>query len=97
MNILIWVGSILLGAVAVYLLAIIAFATYVNTPSTHDATPVNTEVSKQYHVKEGKVIYVMDGNFFQIGGKEIEGADVETFEGHKACALCHSKQLIINS
>ncbi len=80
MNILIWIGSILIGAVAVYVLAIIAFATYVNTPSTHDATPVNTEVSKQYHVKEGKIIYVMDGNFFQIGGKEIEGADVSTFE-----------------
>jgi len=80
MNTLIWIGSILLGAVAVYVLAITAFATYVNNPSTHDATPVNTEVSKQYHVKEGKIIYVMDGNFFQIGGKEIEGADVGTFE-----------------
>ena len=32
MNILIWIGSTLLGAGAVYVLAIIAFATYVIPP-----------------------------------------------------------------
>ncbi|MCP4321782.1 MAG: hypothetical protein GY787_08010 [Alteromonadales bacterium] len=80
MNILVWIGSILLGIMVVYVLAIVAFANYVNNPATHDATPVDSHTSKQYHVQEDKVIYVMGGNFFSIGGTEIEGADIASFE-----------------
>lgn len=57
-----------------------AFTTYVNTPSTHNSAPINAEVSNQYHIKEGKVVYVRGGNFFSIGEVEIEGADLDTFE-----------------
>ena len=39
MNILIWIGSTLLGAGAVYVLAIIAFATYV-IPPQHMTPPL---------------------------------------------------------
>ena len=31
-------------------------------------------------MRDDKVIYVMDGNFFQIGGTNIEGADPDTFD-----------------
>lgn len=80
MKILIWIGIALLIATILYVVVFIAFTTYVNTPSTHNASPINGEVSNQYHIKEGKVVYVRGGNFFSIGEVELEGADLDTFE-----------------
>ena len=80
MEILKWIGIVLLAIFVIYIVIVLSFATYVNSPSTHNATPLKRGVSNQYHKKDGKVIYVMDGNFFSLGGAEIEGADPDTFE-----------------
>ena len=63
----------------VSVLVVAAFAFYANSPSTHNATAYDSNVSNQYYLQDGKVIYVLDGNFFQIGGTEIEGADPDSF------------------
>jgi hypothetical protein len=80
MKIFMWIGIVLLAIIIVYVLVIAAFSFYVNSPSTHNATAYNSKVSNQYYMQDDKVIYVMDGNFFQIGGKDIEGADPDTFD-----------------
>lgn len=75
-----WIGIVLIVAFVVYAIAFISFAFYVNNPSTHNATPLNKEVSNQYHIQDGKIIYVLGGNFFSLGGTEIQGADPDSFE-----------------
>ena len=79
MKILMWIGIVLLVMSIVSVLVVAAFAFYANSPSTHNATAYDSSVSNQYYLQDGKVIYVLDGNFFQIGGTEIEGADPDSF------------------
>jgi len=79
MKILMWIGIVLLVMSIVSVLVVAAFAFYANSPSTHNATAYDSNVSNQYYLQDGKVIYVLDGNFFQIGGTEIEGADPDSF------------------
>ena len=79
MKILMWIGIVLLVMSIVSVLVVAAFAFYANSPSTHNATAYDSSVSNQYYLQDGKVIYVLDGNFFQIGGAEIEGADPDSF------------------
>ena len=74
-----WIGIVLLVMSIVSVLVVAAFAFYANSPSTHNATAYDSSVSNQYYLQDGKVIYVLDGNFFQIGGAEIEGADPDSF------------------
>ena len=74
-----WIGIVLLVMSIVSVLVVAAFAFYANSPSTHNATAYDSSVSNQYYLQDGKVIYVLDGNFFQIGGTEIEGADPDSF------------------
>ena len=80
MKILMWIGIVFAVLFVLYIIIVIGFALYVNNPTANNATPFNKKISKQYHIKEGKVIYVMGGNFFELGGTEIEGADLDTFE-----------------
>lgn len=80
MKVLMWIGIVFLVIPIVAALIFAAFAFYANSPSTHNATAYDSKVSKQYYRQDDKVIYVLDGNFFQIGGKDIEGADPDTFE-----------------
>lgn len=79
MKILMWIGIVLLVMSIVSVLVVAAFVFYANSPSTHNATAYDSSVSNQYYLQDGKVIYVLDGNFFQIGGTEIEGADPDSF------------------
>jgi hypothetical protein len=80
MKILMWVGIIFLALPIAAALIFTAFLFYANSPSTHNATAYDRKISNQYYRKDDKVVYVLDGNFFQIGEKEVEGADPETFE-----------------
>ncbi|MFK3869654.1 DKNYY domain-containing protein [Pseudoalteromonas rhizosphaerae] len=79
MKILIWIGIIFLVIPLVGALIAFIFGLYVNNPSTHNATAYDSKISNQYYLRDGKVVYVLDGNFFQIGGSPIEGADPDTF------------------
>lgn len=74
-----WVGIALLIAPIIFIIIVFAFTTYVNKPSTHNATPINSELSNQYYIKEGKVVYVRGGSFFVIGESIIQEADLATF------------------
>jgi hypothetical protein len=80
MKILMWVGIIFLALPIAAALIVAAFSFYANSPSTHNATAYNSKISNQYYRQDDKVIYVLEGNFFQVGGRTIEGADPETFE-----------------
>lgn len=80
MKILIWIGTGMLVMSIVSVLIVTAFSFYVNSPSTHNATAYNSKISNQYYRQDDKVIYVLDGNFFQIGEEDIEGADPDTFD-----------------
>ncbi|PHR98832.1 MAG: hypothetical protein COA78_25590 [Blastopirellula sp.] len=80
MKILMWIGIVFLVIPIVYALVFSAFSFYVNSPNTHNATAYNSKVSNQYYLQDDKVIYVLDGNFFQIGGADVEGADPDTFD-----------------
>jgi len=75
-----WIGIVWLAIIIFYVLVVAAFSLYVNSPSSNNAKAYNSKVSNQYYIQGDKVIYVLDGNFFQIGGKEIEGADPDTFD-----------------
>ncbi len=79
MKILMWIGIIFLVIPIVGALIALILGLYVNNPDTHNATPYDSKLSNQYYLQEGKVVYVLDGNFFQIGGSPIEGADPDTF------------------
>ena len=79
MKILIWIGIIFLVMPLVAALIAFIFGLYANNPGTHNATAYNSKISNQYYLQDGKVVYVLDGNFFQIGGSPIEGADPDTF------------------
>ena len=79
MKILIWIGIIFLAIPLVGALIALIIGLYVNNPSTHNATAFDSKISNQYYLRDGKVVYVLDGNFFQIGGSPIEGADPDTF------------------
>lgn len=79
MKILIWIGIIFLVIPLVGALIALIIGLYVNNPSTHNATAFDSKISNQYYLRDGKVVYVLDGNFFQIGGSPIEGADPDTF------------------
>jgi len=80
MKVLMWIGIVFLVIPVVCALIFAAFSFYVNSPGTHNATAYDSQVSNQYYLQDDKVIYVLDGNFFQIGGKDIEGADPATFD-----------------
>lgn len=80
MKILMWVGIIFLALPIAAALIVAAFSLYANSPSTHNAIAYDSKISNQYYRQDDKVIYVLDGNFFQVGGREVEGADPETFE-----------------
>tara|TARA_R110002033_G_scaffold126900_3_gene168538 strand:- start:1801 stop:3114 length:1314 start_codon:yes stop_codon:yes gene_type:complete len=80
MKVLMWMGIVVLVVTVLYILVFAAFAFYVSTPSTHNAKAFNSKASNQYYMQNDKVIYVLNGNFFQVGGVEIEGADLNTFE-----------------
>lgn len=80
MKILMWIGIIFLAIFVIYLLIAAALAFYVNNPSTHNASAIESQKSNQYYMKDSKVVYVRDGNFFQIGETAIEGADPLSFE-----------------
>lgn len=80
MKILMWVGIIFLALPIAAALIVAAFSFYANSPSTHNATAYDSKISNQYYRQGDKVVYVLDGNFFQVGEKDIEGADPETFE-----------------
>lgn len=79
MKVLMWAGIVFLVIPIVYALIVAAFSFYVNSPNTHNATAYDSKVSNQYYMQDDKVIYVLNGNFFQIGGTDIEGADPATF------------------
>jgi hypothetical protein len=80
MKILMWIGIIFLVLFVVYVIVFSAFAFYVSNPSTHNATAYNSKLSEQYYLQDGKATFVRNGNFFQLGGVAIEGADPDTFE-----------------
>lgn len=80
MKVLMWVGIILLVIMAIYALIVTVFSFYVSSPSTHNATAFDSKISNQYYMQDDKVIYVMDGNFFQIGGTDVEDADLGSFK-----------------
>lgn len=80
MSILLWTGVGLIGLLVAFFLLILSSSSRVNSPGSHNAKAINKEKSKQYYIEDGKVIYVMGANFFNIGGKEILGAEVDTFE-----------------
>ena len=79
MNILLWLAIGFTGFIITYFLLIVVFSRYVNSPSKNNATAINKEKSNQYYIEDSKVVYVMGGNFFNIGAKEIDGADLDTF------------------
>ncbi|OUS40310.1 hypothetical protein A9R00_06685, partial [Oleispira antarctica] len=79
MKVLMWIGIVFLVLFIVYVLVFSAFSFYVNSPNTHNATAYDSKLSNQYYLQDDKVIYVLDGNFFQIGGADVEGADPDTF------------------
>ncbi|QXP59486.1 DKNYY domain-containing protein [Olleya sp. HaHaR_3_96] len=80
MSILLWLAIGFTGLLITYFLLILVFSRYVNSPSKNNATAINKGKSNQYYIKEGKVVYVLSGNFFNIGAKEIDGAHRDTFE-----------------
>ncbi len=80
MKVLMWIGIVFLALFIVYVLVFSAFSFYVNSPSTHNATAYDSKVSNQYYLQDDKVIYVLNGNFFQVGGTDVEGADPATFD-----------------
>lgn len=80
MKVFMWIGTVVLVITVLYILVFAAFAFYVSNPSTHKARAYNSKISNQYYLQEGKVTFVRNGNFFQLGGTEIEGADLNTFE-----------------
>jgi hypothetical protein len=80
MKVLMWMGIVVLVVTVLYILVFAAFAFYVSTPSTHNAKAFNSKASNQYYIQDGKVTFVRNGNFFQLGGTEIEGADLNSFE-----------------
>ncbi|MFP3976838.1 DKNYY domain-containing protein [Marinobacter sp. KMM 10035] len=80
MKVLVWIGIAFLVIFIVCAVVFAAFSFYVSNPGTYNAIAYDSKVSNQYYMRDNKVIYVMDGNFFQIGGAEIEGADPDTFE-----------------
>ena len=43
-------------------------------------TAVNKAVSDQYYTKENQLYFVSMGNFFSLGAKKIEGADISSFQ-----------------
>ena len=80
MKVLMWIGIVFLVVPIVCALIFAAFSFYVNSPNTHNATAYDSKISNQYYLQDDKVIYVLDGNFFQVGGRDIEGADPDTFD-----------------
>lgn len=80
MKILMWIGIVFLILFVVYIIVVSAFAFYVSNPSTHNATAYNSKLSEQYYLQDGQATFVRNGNFFQLGGVAIEGADPDTFE-----------------
>ena len=79
MKVFAWIGISLLILVAAYFLVVFAFSSYVSSPGSYNATAYNSKLSNQYYKQDGKVIYVLDGNFFQVGGTEVAGSDPDTF------------------
>lgn len=75
-----WIGIALLVLFVVYALIVAVFSFYVSSPSTHNATAFNKKISNQYYRQDDKVVYVRQGNFFQIGEETIEEADPESFD-----------------
>ncbi len=43
-------------------------------------TPVDKAVSDQYYTKENQLYFVSMGNFFSLGAKKIEAADISSFQ-----------------
>ena len=80
MKFLMWVGIVLLAIFTIYIVVSMSIFYYMSRPATHNAKPLNAKISNQYYIKDGKVVYVIEGNFFAIGEVEIEGADLATFE-----------------
>ncbi len=80
MKILMWIGIVFLIIFVIYALVAAIFAFYVSSPSTHNASAVDNSKSNQYYFQDGQVVYVRNGNFFQIGEVKIEGADPSTFK-----------------
>ncbi len=79
MKVFIWIGNTLLLLVVAYFLVVFVFSSHVSSPGSYNAVAYNSKLSNQYYQQDGKVIYVLDGNFFQVGGKEVAGADPDSF------------------
>lgn len=80
MKILLWVLLGLVALAAIPFLLVMFFWKVGNSPSSHGATAVNAELSNQYYYQKDKVVYVLNANFFNVGEREIEGADYDSFE-----------------
>jgi len=48
--------------------------------STRGAKAISKEMSNQYYLRDDKVVFASNGNFFNLGSTDIEDADNETFK-----------------
>lgn len=72
---------IVAGLFAMGLAVIVWFiGTFIYIASGGGYTAINKKLSEQYYSKDGLVYFVQGGNFFELGARVIEGADLDSFK-----------------
>ena len=80
MKIVLWVVIAIIVLPVTLVICSLLVGCIFNSPNIHSATAVDRTKSNQFYFQKDKVVYVISGNFFSVGGRDIEGADPETFE-----------------
>jgi DKNYY family len=69
----------IIGLPLVILLILMASIGSVFSPKFHGAKAIDNKLSDQYYFKKEKVVYVPFGNFFELGDREVDGSDKDSF------------------
>jgi hypothetical protein len=64
----------------VLMCAVVLIFLLVNHPKFNKAKHVNAQLSDEFFIQDGQVVYVLGGNFFNVGARVLEGADSASFE-----------------
>ncbi len=65
-------GIVFLLAIVLY----ISFFLWYSSPTSVGANIISKNLSNQYYIKDNKVVFVSGANFFSLGAREIENADL---------------------
>jgi hypothetical protein len=79
LKIALWIIAGSIGLTLLYGLFIIILFFLVHSHGRRNARHINKDLSNQYYLKDERIVYVMGGNFFEIGESDIENADAESF------------------